>query len=298
MTIKDHFDFFYFLIAFVFGGSNLILLTLFRLKYASAFLSHFWLTYLATTMMLISYFVDFFAFYSLDSQIDWIYIPLTLCIFVILYGTTTLLMLLLTDIIPSIVLKLLRFTAVIPLVYLLAANLMDRETILLMFTVISVYFYLVLGLCCIIFGIAMNRLTFAYKKLAKTVWIILSFCIVMFLLQLIFRIRFNPLIVYYILWNIALTRYIWKQLIVNGLEQPSEEKPEIKEQLTDRENEVIELIIAGKTNKGIGEQLFISEKTVKNHIYNIYKKLGIKSRFELMSLFNKKPFIRNSKPKE
>lgn len=56
--------------------------------------------------------------------------------------------------------------------------------------------------------------------------------------------------------------------------------------ITDRELEIIELIIQGKTNKEIEETLFISVGTVKNHIYNIFKKLDIKNRTQLSSLLS------------
>ena len=58
--------------------------------------------------------------------------------------------------------------------------------------------------------------------------------------------------------------------------------------LTVRELEIVREIITGKNNKEIGEQLFISPNTVKNHIYNIYKKIGIKNRYELIAHFTQK----------
>ena len=51
-----------------------------------------------------------------------------------------------------------------------------------------------------------------------------------------------------------------------------------------REQEIIELIIDGKKDKEIADILFIAYHTVKNHKYRIYKKLGVKSKFELLNL--------------
>ena len=48
--------------------------------------------------------------------------------------------------------------------------------------------------------------------------------------------------------------------------------------LSDRELEVLKLIAKGKVNKDIAKVLYISEKTVKNHISNIFKKLNVKDR--------------------
>ncbi|WP_370514452.1 MULTISPECIES: helix-turn-helix domain-containing protein [Alteribacillus] len=48
--------------------------------------------------------------------------------------------------------------------------------------------------------------------------------------------------------------------------------------LTKREREVFELLVQDKTTKEIAAQLFISEKTVRNHISNTMQKLGVKGR--------------------
>lgn len=48
--------------------------------------------------------------------------------------------------------------------------------------------------------------------------------------------------------------------------------------LTRREYEVISLISKGYNNKEIGQELFISEKTVKNHVSNIFKKINVNDR--------------------
>lgn len=55
--------------------------------------------------------------------------------------------------------------------------------------------------------------------------------------------------------------------------------------ITVREKEVIFLILKGMGNKEIGSILYISESTVKKHVYNIFNKLEVRSRFELMSSF-------------
>lgn len=54
--------------------------------------------------------------------------------------------------------------------------------------------------------------------------------------------------------------------------------------LTSREREVFFLLHRGSSNKEVSEQLFVSEITVRNHATSIYKKLGVKSRAELISL--------------
>ncbi len=52
--------------------------------------------------------------------------------------------------------------------------------------------------------------------------------------------------------------------------------------LTPRENDVLKLVAKGYTYKEIGQKLFISTKTVQNHVQNILTKLQLKKRYELM----------------
>ncbi|WNF35970.1 response regulator transcription factor [Bacillaceae bacterium IKA-2] len=48
--------------------------------------------------------------------------------------------------------------------------------------------------------------------------------------------------------------------------------------LTKREKEVFDLLVQDKTTREIAQELFISEKTVRNHISNTMQKLGVKGR--------------------
>ena len=56
--------------------------------------------------------------------------------------------------------------------------------------------------------------------------------------------------------------------------------------LTKRESEVREYLSRGYGSKFIANALFISDNTARTHMHNIYRKLGINSREELLSFFN------------
>jgi len=58
----------------------------------------------------------------------------------------------------------------------------------------------------------------------------------------------------------------------------------LKYRLSKREQEIIQLMLKGKSNKDITQELFISLHTVKNHTYHIYQKLGVKNRLQLTHL--------------
>lgn len=56
----------------------------------------------------------------------------------------------------------------------------------------------------------------------------------------------------------------------------------IQKGLSSREAEVAELVTRGLSNKEVANQLFVTEKTVKFHLTNIYKKMNVKSRAQLI----------------
>ena len=65
-----------------------------------------------------------------------------------------------------------------------------------------------------------------------------------------------------------------------GAQQPLS-KLEGKAELSRRELEVVQLVVQGYKNRDIGQKLFISEKTVKNHLSAIFNKMGVADRLEL-----------------
>jgi DNA-binding NarL/FixJ family response regulator len=62
--------------------------------------------------------------------------------------------------------------------------------------------------------------------------------------------------------------------------EPSQQKDENSFSLTSREQEILRLLIKGFSNKEIAKDLFISEKTVKTHLNNVFRKLNVTRRLE------------------
>jgi DNA-binding NarL/FixJ family response regulator len=62
---------------------------------------------------------------------------------------------------------------------------------------------------------------------------------------------------------------------------PADEKPRKQFGLTGREQDVVESIVAGFTNREIAGKFSISEQTVKHHVRNIFDKVGVSNRIEL-----------------
>ena len=71
--------------------------------------------------------------------------------------------------------------------------------------------------------------------------------------------------------------------IVQGQMGSREAAPQMDESikaLTKREMEILRLVAEGLTNEEIGKKIFISEKTVKTHLTNIFDKLKVNNRFK------------------
>jgi DNA-binding CsgD family transcriptional regulator len=56
--------------------------------------------------------------------------------------------------------------------------------------------------------------------------------------------------------------------------------------ISPREREIVSMMAHGYNNQKIGESLFISTMTVKNHIYHIYQKTGVQNKIQLLNLIN------------
>jgi DNA-binding NarL/FixJ family response regulator len=65
--------------------------------------------------------------------------------------------------------------------------------------------------------------------------------------------------------------------------QHQEKELALIEELTEREKEVLTFAARGLTNKQIGQDLFISDRTVQGHLQKIYQKLGVTTRTEAVT---------------
>lgn len=90
----------------------------------------------------------------------------------------------------------------------------------------------------------------------------------------------------YMALEVALTNY----LRAGAAGKPALTRQRLNDNLLDpvsrREWEVLELLLSGKTNQEIADELFVSINTVKTHLSHLYHKLGVESRAQVLAHVN------------
>jgi two-component system response regulator DegU len=66
----------------------------------------------------------------------------------------------------------------------------------------------------------------------------------------------------------------------------------VAERLTERERDVLALLVDGATNEEIASRLFVTEKTVKTHLSAVFRKLGVANRTQAAMKALKEGFVR------
>ena len=90
----------------------------------------------------------------------------------------------------------------------------------------------------------------------------------------------------YALYGVFLIAYFLRFPIAVAAPLATEAIPQAfltKYSITDREREIILKVVQGKSNADIASELFISLATVKTHLHNIYRKIDVDSRFDLLA---------------
>jgi LuxR family transcriptional regulator, maltose regulon positive regulatory protein len=81
----------------------------------------------------------------------------------------------------------------------------------------------------------------------------------------------------------VMPEYVSRLLAAHGPVRSSSSERALPEPLTEREQEILELLASGLTNREIAGKLFITQQTVKKHLGNIYGKLGVHRRTEAVA---------------
>jgi len=131
------------------------------------------------------------------------------------------------------------------------------------------------------------------RKILKTIFILCAIFFPGFIIDFfspklqgkIIPLGFEFSIFFYLTWNIISIIYVVQYFISRTaiVRAPTITQEFIKKySISRREEEIISFIFEGYSSRVIGERLFLSDKTVRNHISNIYKKVGCKNRVGLI----------------
>ncbi|MCK4836340.1 MAG: response regulator transcription factor [Candidatus Aminicenantes bacterium] len=106
----------------------------------------------------------------------------------------------------------------------------------------------------------------------------------------VFAFNFAWPLVYFSL-NLPILFYLKKFLYLHCIDQYVAVRGEtdlkqlfVRYRISDLEQDIIQLLVNGKTNREIGDLLFISTGTIKNYTSSIYKKMQVKNRYQLINM--------------
>jgi DNA-binding NarL/FixJ family response regulator len=90
----------------------------------------------------------------------------------------------------------------------------------------------------------------------------------------------------------AVTRRVIKEFT----QLPRRDAPKGLDELTDRELDVFRLIARGLSNSEIGQELYISDTTVKTHVTHVFQKLGLRDRVQAVVLAYRSGLVEGDEP--
>ena len=94
----------------------------------------------------------------------------------------------------------------------------------------------------------------------------------------------------------VLVREIWAGNVHHAFAAAPAQLDASHQRLTPRELEILRLVAAGASNGGIARQLWVTEQTVKFHLSNVYRKLGVANRTEASHYAHVHELIESPKP--
>lgn len=128
------------------------------------------------------------------------------------------------------------------------------------------------------------------RRLMRAMLIVFAVCLPLFVVEItgIWPVSGSAFF-FFLIWNMVGLVFVVKTGITSApLTSVRSVPPNVaaRYRLTAREVEITNLVIAGKSSQDIADQLFRSYKTVKNHLSNVYAKLGVSNRLELLALIS------------
>jgi DNA-binding CsgD family transcriptional regulator len=269
-----------------------IFMTMSVIQFRNQFLNYFYMAYTGAGILSLVYLFQLILFYG--NRIEWLHrinIVELIGVILLIEGLSWLLVKIFYEDVFWVI-KVIGFSlGGVPAILFGIASFGSVLEIETFFQLLYMMLYVILILECVVFVFNFRQVrNEASRVLGLSFSLLLLFFLVLFVFERFVsfvNILFNPMPAFFFMWNVLLIVYIWKTILKSGLGKLFEVQKGFadKYKLSSREEEIIQLVLQGDKNSAIAQKLVISEKTVTNHIYNIYKKLGINSRFELICLY-------------
>ncbi len=204
--------------------------------------------------------------------------------------------------IPEIFNKLflfLTFTGVL-LIFIVVLNRLDEK-----FSSSLIFFYSIALIIIVISSLLIissniKKMQDIRKSIMKKIIVVVILFLPAFLMDANFEVLqnrlkvipklFNFIALFYIVWNVWTIYYAF--IFLDRITDNSAAIIELPEdfikfyKINDREKKILEMLIAGYTNKEIANKLCLSEGTIKNYIYVIFQKVDISNRMQIVKKIN------------
>ncbi|MGL1893494.1 MAG: LuxR C-terminal-related transcriptional regulator [Spirochaetaceae bacterium] len=155
---------------------------------------------------------------------------------------------------------------------------------------VNIFWFITVINCCIIFVSPFQKRKYIYPVFLSPITSVIIHYLIYFpqgksfqLIEICFA-GLMSFLLYYTYSNIS-QKKLYNKILFNEEEVMS--KFCSSKKLTDREQDVLTAMLEGKSTKQIGQKLYISPGTARNHISNIFQKTDTHSRMELFSEFNR-----------
>ncbi len=282
------FELLLYFVGFVLGSMLMIQMSVVYFKYRNVYFGLFSLSFIGTSLLVLFYLIyDISIVFAVPFDNIIVMFGEIIPFSIIMWSSTMVILKIFYENTKTIVKIFVHVLSILPaLITLLSIfNVLDEVDI------DNMYIRIVLVLDCILFLWKYKKINHnSFRKLGIILVCVLSLYLIYLILQeIIPKFKMDLLPIFYLFWVVQLIIFSWKHFMQNNIDKVFNIKESFIEKynITEREQEIIQLIQEGYTNNAISKQLFLSEKTVANHIYNIYKKLNITSRFELICLFKR-----------
>ncbi len=302
----EHLNILYVFFTFCIGFFSIIILTIIYFKTKNKFLSHFLFAYFIYTLLVMAICLDLYLIINFQNNIKTTRLIIRIIYISSLYFLPSAIIFMIHYIFKIKYRLLLNILFIVISIFSILSVLFTHKMEL---TEVKFYFSSYLNISFIVFIILILYMLllcfFNYekvedkeiKKITKHAMILL----ILFLpglindffnfLDLPSGIYFFP--IHYCCLSILITTYIIRNYF-NEFQLPQNIIKQLDENLlsefmiSPREKEIFLLIIDGYGNKKIADKLFISISTVKKHIYSIFKKTNVSSRYELLRILKNK----------